>query len=339
MLDGGGAALGATLLQVAGRVDSPTPFTPFGGAGVSPMSYGAKGDGKSDDRAALLAAVSYAFDRGLPLDGGDKLYGVSDDLVIASKSRPWIVRLRLRNINSVHDSQILAFKDCEQVRIDSLYLDTGDIADVGDRESRSGLRIEGGSGHRVRQVEATGKGKGRYVFLRGCTDSDFEDIYVHDGLFHDQSIHNNDPRVFVEDDVVEGIRIDDCSNCRLIRPRVRDLLGNATYYTASGFVPGNYPASKVEAFPNMRTRGISGGGNDGVTILDPQISNVDQGIDLSGSGGNWGNKKVNVIGGRTFNCASVGVKYGGSQANAWSLATRRRTAGCLASSSAARPRH
>lgn len=301
-----------------GRTDGALPLRSADN-GVSPMSYGAKGDGVANDRAAVLAAMAYAFDNGLPLDGGDRLYGVDDDIVITRKLRPLIHRLRLKNIAPSGDSQLLYFKDCEQVRIENLYIHTGDGPELGERESRSGLRVEGGSGHKIRNAEATGKGKGRYFFFWRCRDSDFEDVYVHDGLFHDTSVSANDARILVEDDVVEGIRIDDCSNCRLIRPRVRDLLGNATYYTASGFVPGAYPASEVKAYPNMRTRGISGGGNDGITVVDPQISNVDQGIDMSGSGGNWGNKKFNVIGGRTYNCASVGMKYGGQPSDCFVL--------------------
>ena len=94
-------------------------------------------------------------------------------------------------------------------------------------------------------------------------------------------------------------------------PIVRDLLGNGTYYTASGFIPGNYLGSTVKAYPNMRTRGIAGGGNDAVTIINPRVSNVDQGIDFSGNGGNWTNKKLTFIGGHIFNCGSVGLKLAG----------------------------
>ncbi|MBA3577307.1 MAG: hypothetical protein H0W39_06835 [Sphingomonas sp.] len=275
------------------------------------MHFGAVGDGTTNDRAAVLAAMAAAFDNGLPLDGSDALYGVSDDIVATGKTRPYVRQLRLKNIAPSNDSQVLYFLNCEQVRIDSVYIHTGDAVDVGDRESRSGLRIEGGSGHRIRNVEATGQGKGMYVFLWRCSDWVAENIWVHDGLFSDSSRHSGDSRILVEDDVVEGIRINDCSNWTLENPVVHDLLGNATYYTASGFVPGDYSASEVKPFPNMRTRGISGGGNDGGSIINPRITNVDQGIDFSGSGGQWGNKVLNIFGGHTLNCASVGLKYGG----------------------------
>jgi hypothetical protein len=39
---------------------------------------------------------------------------------------------------------------------------------------------------------------------------------------------------------------------------------------------------------------------------------VDQGIDFSGGGGNWSNKKVTFLGGHTFNCGSVGLKLAGA---------------------------
>ncbi len=158
----------------------------------------------------------------------------------------------------------------------------------------------------------TGQGKLAYANFLGCKDSIFEDIYVHDGLFHDSWVSPNDPRFHVEDDVVEGIRIQDCFNCTFSNLIVRNLLGNGTYYTASEFKPRDYHGSTVKAYHNMRTRGIAGGGNDAVTIINPRVSNVDQGIDFSGGGGNWSNKKVTFLGGHIFNCGSVGLKLAGA---------------------------
>jgi hypothetical protein len=284
------------------------------GAGLafSPMSYGATGDGIANDRTAVMAAIDAAIAAGGHVDGGDNLYGADGDIQYARVTRPWIRRLRLKNIAPADGSQVLSFLDCDQVCIDSLYIHTGDSPSIGSREGRKGFSLDGGSGHRIRNVELTGQGKLAYAEFTRCKDSSFENIYVHDGLFHDSWVNPADPRFFVEDDVVEGIRIQDCFNCTFVNPIVRDLLGNASYYTASGFVPGDYLESTVKAYPNLRTRGIAGGGNDSVTIINPRVSNVEQGIDFSGNGGNWTNKKVSFIGGHIFNCGSVGLKLAGA---------------------------
>jgi hypothetical protein len=50
-----------------------------------------------------------------------------------------------------------------------------------------------------------------------------------------------------------------------------------------------------------------------VTIINPRVTNVDQGIDFSGNGGNWGNKHITIVGGHTLNCASVGLKFASAQ--------------------------
>jgi hypothetical protein len=291
------------------RADSGATIS--AGLAFSPMDYGATGDGVANDRAAVRAAIDAAIAAGGYVDGGDKVYGSNETLQYTGVKRPWIKRLRLKDIAPAENGQILNFRNCEQVRIDSLYIHTGDNPGVGSRDSRRGLNIEGGSGHRIRNVELTGKGKLAYANFSGCKDSIFENIYVHDGLFNDSSVDPNDPRFLVEDDVVEGIRVNDCFNCTFLNPIVRDLLGNGTYYTASGFVPGNNLKSTVKAYPNMRTRGMAGGGNDAVTVINPRVSNVDQGIDFSGNGGNWSNKKLTFLGGHIFNCGSVGLKLAG----------------------------
>jgi hypothetical protein len=308
-LTGGGAA---ALVAIAPT--SPLNGATLPGSSVSPMQFGAAGDGTTNDRTAVLAALAAAFDSGLPLNGGDKLYAVTGDIQVNRRSRPYVQRLRLKSLIPANDRQLLYFSDCDEIRIDNLYIHTGTMPRVGSMETAFGLKVHGGSGHRIANVEATGSGKLTYVQFLGCKDSNFENIYVHDGEFEDFGIAPEGHRVL--DDVVDGIRMQDCVRCTLDNPIVRDLLGNATYFTQSGIVLGpksiDYAASTLKPFRNMRTRGITGGGNDNCTIINPQIENVDQGFDFSGNGGNYGNKDVLVQGGRSINCASVGLKWGGA---------------------------
>jgi len=306
---GGGAAALVAMAPISRLKGAALP-----GSSVSPMQFGAAGDGVTDDRTPVLAAIAAAFDGGMPLDGGNKLYAVSGDIKVNRRARPCIQRLRLKSLTPANERQLLYFSDCDQIRIDSLYVHTGNVPSSGGRDTAFGLMVRGGSGHRITNVEATGSGKLTFVQFLGCKDSNFENIYVHDGEFEDFEIAPEGHRVV--DDVVDGIRMQDCVRCTLDNPIVRDLLGNATYFTQSGVVLGpksiDYAASVLKPFRNMRTRGITGGGNDNCTIINPQIENVDQGFDFSGNGGNYGNKNVLVQGGRSLNCASVGLKWGGA---------------------------
>lgn len=262
------------------------------------MDFGAVGDGKANDREAVLAACNYAFGKGLPLDGGDRLFAVSGTTRISGMTRPRVARLRLRQLSPSSGTNTLSFEQCEQVRIDALYVHVGNSPAAGTMHTAFGLQILGGSGHRIRNVEATGQGKVSYVRFRLCSDSVFEDIFVHDGLFHDSSVDpakGNRPVFDVIDDVVQGIHFIQCRNCQLVRPRVRDLLGNGTYMNIENV---------VKAYPNMRSRGIAVSASSNCTLTDPDVSNVDQGIDVTGSEGHL---NLEINGGHIRNCASAGV--------------------------------
>lgn len=278
--------------------------------------FGAEGDGATDDTTAVLKALTYAFNNGLAVDGGDSLYAISGSLQFSAKVRPYIRRLRLKQLALTTATQTLYLLNCDNIRIDSLFIDTGTDATVGERDTTTpGLSVEGGSGHRVKDVEVTGSGMGALIRIRGTTDSVYEDLYVHDGLFSKTEL---DPTgINVIDDVLQGIRIDDNIRCKFVRPHVARLHGNATYFTRSGAVytptGQDYANSEIKLFPNLRTRGLSAGGNEDVMVTDPQIYDTEQAIDFSGSGSGYGNVRTIISGGETLDCGSVGVKWGGAQ--------------------------
>jgi hypothetical protein len=326
-------AVGATVVAI--------PSTPVTGAirngvtarpsnekdSASPMDFGAVGDGATDDRAAVLAALTHAIDKELPIDGGDRIYGVRGTTMISNKVRPHIRQLRLRQLGPATGRVTLQFEACQNVQIDRLDVDVGNDPRAGNMNSTVGLLVQGGSGHRIMNVNATGQGKVTYVRFWDCRDSLFENISVHDGLFNDTSVDATDPRLLVADDVVQGIHLTDCYRCTLVNPSARSFHGNATYYTQSGFNAGNPLASTVRAFPNMRTRGICGGGNVDVTIVNPLVYDVEQAMDFSGGGNNWGNRNVQIIGGELVNCGSCGVKFANAPNSCKAIGTTVRNVG------------
>jgi hypothetical protein len=294
---------------------------------ASPMDFGAVGDGATDDRTAVMAAFNYALEQGLPIDGGDRSYGVRGSTTIANKVRPHIRQLRLQQLDPAIGRVTLKFEACQNVQIDRLDINVGKAPRVGNMDSTVGLLVHGGSGHRIQNVSATGDGKVTYVRFWGCRDGLFENIHVHDGLFSDGSVDGTDARLLVADDVVQGIHLADCYRCTLVSPSVRSLHGNATMYTQSGYIAGKVPVSVVKPFPNLRTRGICGGGNVDVTVVNPLVYDVEQAIDFSGRGNNWGNRNVQIVGGQLIDCGSCGVKFANAPNGCKAVGTTVRNVG------------
>jgi hypothetical protein len=117
---------------------------------VDPRSFGALGDGTGDDRDEVIAAFTYAWANGLPIDGGDAVFAITN---------------------------------CQRIRIDRLEIDRGPSA-AGDIVSNHGLLIQNGARHRVRNVEVFGGGDGNGIGIFGTTDSDYENLYAHDMVFN-----------------------------------------------------------------------------------------------------------------------------------------------------------
>jgi hypothetical protein len=253
---------------------------------VDPLSFGARGDGKSDDLAALKKAFAYANGAGLPVDGGDRLFAVRGNLTISGANRPWIGALRLKQLDPGSGRKTLHFDKCEGIRIGSLQIDVGSARALGDMTSSGGLWIDGGSNHDVRNVEVFGHGKNSLIVIWGTSSSVFDALTARDAVF-------DDPKA--GDDVVQGIWMNLNRDAMLRNATVSNLTGNASYVG--------------QKLRNLRTRGITLGGNVRVSVVDAQVRNVEQGIDLTGS---EGNRQCTVIGGRTTDCGSVGVKLANS---------------------------
>lgn len=275
----GAGAVGALATQLVGPSSQEA-------VGVDPLAYGARGDGRSNDLEAINKALAVAASAGLPLDGGNRVYAVSGNLSLTRAIRPWIRSLRLKQLDPVNGRRTLFLDQCEAIRIESLQIDVGSNRRAGDMNSTAGLWIEGGANHNVRNVEVFGHGKNSLIALWGTNSSLFDALMVREAQFDDPD---------AGDDLMQGIWLSRNVDLVLKSPRVANLTGNASYVG--------------QKLANLRTRGITLGGNVRVTVIDAQVRNVDQGIDLTGS---EGNRDCAVLGGHTFECGSVGVKLANS---------------------------
>lgn len=254
--------------------------------GINPQWFGAIGDGTTNDNNTVAAALSYAFANALPVDGGDKIYAISTSLTFASKTKPWIRNLRLKQLIPANDRKSLYLLNCQKIRIDNLEVDVGTSKTLGYMNGSAGLWIEGGSNHSISNVTAFGNGKNSLLVLMSTSDSYYGNLVVRDAEFDDAA---------ATDDVMQGIFLLYNTNCVFDNFRVSNLTGNASFLG----VP----------FTNLRTRGIALGGNNRCTFINPQVRDVDQGIDITGGDGN---RNINIIGGSAYQCTSAGLKFANS---------------------------
>lgn len=254
--------------------------------GVSPLSFGAVGNGAANDLEVLQAAFTHATRTGLPVDGGDAVFGVRGRIHVSAAQNPWIKSLRLRQLEPANGVSTLHFEKCDAIRIEQLQIDVGGSRRIGDMNSTFGLWIEGGVGHTVANVEVFGDGKNSLIGLWRTATSTYTNLVAREAQFDD---------VGAQDDVMQGIWLYGNEDCIVRNPAVANLTGNAGYVG--------------RRFANLRTRGIVLNDNDRVTIVNPRVENVDQGIDLTGSDGN---RQCVIDGGRTSDCGSVGVKFANS---------------------------
>lgn len=278
------SALGAGAVGVF-ALQTRAPVAPQE-TGVNPLSFGAVGNGEANDLRALDAAFARSARTGLPVDGGDRVFGVRGPIRIVSVLRPWIRSLHLRQLEPVNGVSTLHFEKCDGIRIDKLAINVGNLRRSGDANSTFGLWIEGGSSHDVHNVEAFGHGKNSLIAIWATSKSIYDNLIARDAVFDDPT---------AQDDVMQGIWLYRNRDCVVRNPVVANLTGNAAYGRRH--------------FANLRTRGIALGGNERITIIDPRVQNVDQGVDLTGSDGN---RQCIIEGGRTSDCGSVGVKFANS---------------------------
>lgn len=255
-------------------------------SGVDPKSHGARGNGVSNDLGALERAFAEAQRTGRPIDGGSAIFAVAGTLRVTRAKAPYIKSLRLRQIAPANGVSTLHLEKCDAIEIDRLEIDLGRSRRLGDMNSTFGLWIEGGSNHKVRNVEAFGHGKNSLISIWATSGSSYDNLIVRDAQFDDPA---------VSDDVMQGVWLYGNRDCILRNPVVSDLTGNGSYVG--------------QRFANLRTRGIALSKNMRVSIIEPRIRNVDQGIDVTGSDGNL---QCVINGGHTSDCGSVGVKFANS---------------------------
>lgn len=249
----------------------------------------------SNDEAALMSAAQAAQGGAGIINGMGRTYRINGDFVVNGLSGVEFQNCQFVQAAASSGSYKMfhvtnangwTFRKCR------FEIGTLAMAGWGGLDSSYGLLIEGGAAHRLIECEVFGYGKGAGMGMKYVRDSWIESPNIHDLTYSDSGVSN---------DTIEGIDLTFCANVHIVNPRIKNLRGNGQNIS-NRMVDGDFIAIQ-------HTRGISISGSNDITIANPNISFVGQGIDVSGD---EGNHNVVIIGGRYKMCALFAEKFANS---------------------------
>jgi hypothetical protein len=249
---------------------------------VDPAVYGALGNGLTDDKAALLLAITAGVAAGLPVSGRGKTYGIAGNLVLVESG--WLQDIKFKQLTPGDGVQTLSSSAANDIKLVRVSVDRNGTGGEGELSNDDcTIKIVGGEGHLFEDVEIFGDGMGSAFVVWQASNFDVVRLHVHD--------LNYDVGVEPSDDVIQPFWFSDCTNFRVIEPRVHDIGGDfgAGYTT--------------------RYNRCAFGGCTAFSLIDAQVWSLDQGIDFTGSNGN---SNFRVIGGIARDCWSAGWKFSSS---------------------------
>lgn len=251
---------------------------------MTPLDFGAIDHPEANNIEAVKACLRESARTGQTI-ADERQFTVNGSVRVDHLLGPHIGHLRLKQTGAIENTRTLFLLDCQGVRIDFLEIDRGEDAQSGVMNEAAGFMLNGGEDHDIRQLEVHGAGLGSGIAILRTRNSRYAGLYAH-------HMHFSDPGAW--DDRLMGILLLGNTACEVEKPKAHDLTGDALSHAE---------------FPNKWTRGIALSSNERVRLYGPEVHRVDQGIDVTGS---QGNIECEIIGGRSHDCDTYGVKLANS---------------------------
>jgi hypothetical protein len=224
--------------------------------------FGAKGDGATDDNAAITAAMTAASLAGVILSGiPGKIYAVSGQVTVPGKL--FLEDLHLKQLAPASSTSLrtLLSSGHSGHRWNRVTVDVNGDGTYGSIEDYHGISIASGSDMILEDLEVFGNNLLSAIVINACEDVRLVRPWVHNIAF----VLVSDPG----DDRINGIRVIGGKNVSIVDAIAEDLTGD--------FGTGS---------TRKYTRGVTvQGGTQGLRITGGRVENIDQGIDITGSDG------------------------------------------------------
>ena len=253
------------------------------GQGRGLAAFGARGDGSSDDTAALRQALS----SGQIIDGGGRTYGVSGALEIGSGFRG-LANCTLKQLARDDHLRTLQIQGARDFHISNVTVIRGEQNDEvliqRDMQSNAGLWIQDCAAFTLDHVAVHGGGIGTGLVVFHCDSFIASDLRA-SGIHY--QLHARPA-----DDMLQGLWFQMSSRFQVLRPVVTDLGGQDD-----------------QGFSRDNNRAIAVSGCSDFKIVDLDVSQCGQGLDVTGAAGNH---DFEIAGGHASDCYSWGFKFANS---------------------------
>lgn len=231
---------------------------------VTPLQYGAVGDGTTNDRTALLSALQ----SGKPVDGLGLSYAVGDEVKPTSFRGLRNATLKWTNTTTMAQQKALLYiENLSNWFVDNVTFDMGTVENTGsaDDSTRCGFKttttnpnVTFNDNIRVVNCRAFGNGNGTGIYVRSCRWSVVQNNIVQDRIV----AYSPDPT----NDCQNGIDVTQCIGM-----------------TVSGNNVSNLQTRLASVLQKRYNRGMLFAETRDSTVQGNHVSDLDQGYDFSGA--------------------------------------------------------
>ena len=242
-------------------------------------SFGAIGDGTTNDASAIATAIASGF----RLDGEFLTYGVNGNITLSNDT--YIRKAKFKQLTpaAAGDVRTLVSSGGDRITLKEVIVDRNGDGTNGQLGLDAGIFLENTDNFLLEDCEVFGSDIGNGIVCQTCTKGSIVRTRVHDILYS----LGADPG----DDRVQGIWLNSCTDVNILNCHVEDL-------------GGNFGSGATTRY----SRGIARSGCTNCHTTDTIVRDADQGFDDTGSAGNRNNT--------TTACQAIGMfTYGFKAAN------------------------